>query len=469
MPIKHSFKEKVFVFSFLMITCCWLVFPTWSGETCGLEDGWAQDVETGFAKAQRENKDVLMLFTGSDWCPPCIKLEEEILSKEAFLAEVTQRFVLVKLDFPRNRPQDESIAAQNQKWAKEFGVDSFPTLYLLDSSGRPFAIAGYTDDDLAKYLGMLEQSRQIRLQRDENLKIASEKVGLERAKSLDEAMSQMREQIVALYYPEIVAEIIELDKRDELGLRTKWNSAGEAELRRAIMTDIMLISRIEKPDRAIAFINEVIDEIDFPVAETLSIMNIKLGLLREIGDLQRSSELLDQMIGLEGLTPVSRERLLVKKIKLYFGAQQQDSAWELLNQSLRQNPESVYLLKAKGDLHEAVNQFDQAIEAFSNAMGLAKNLPDLLIELVSAKADVMYDQGKESDALATLDAFIDDNRHPADLRAQALLHKSMIMRQTSRIRQARLAENRAIEISPSTQAKREIQNLVDKLRKKYGD
>lgn len=451
----------------IVCSCSFLVCQT--ATVIGSDDAWMQDVEAGFGKAQRERKDVLMLFTGSDWCPPCIKLDEEILSQDEFLAEVTQRFVLIKLDFPRNHPQDETIAAQNQQWAREFGVDSFPTLFLLDQSGRPFAIAGYTDDDVASYLGLLEQSRQIRMKRDENLKVADEKIGLERAKALDEAMSQMREEIVALYYPEIVAEIVELDKKDELGLRTKWNSAGEAEMRRAILTDIMLISRIEKPDRAIAFIDEVIEEIDFPLPERLAILNIKLGLLRELNDLQRSTELLDQMIELDGLTPVSRERLLVKKVNLYFGAQQQDSAWNLLKESLQQNPQSVYLLKAKGDLHEALGQFDEAIEAFSSAIGRARNLPDIMIELVSAKADTLYDQGQEGEALATLDAFIDDNRQPADLRAQALLHKSIIMRETNRLRQARLAENRAVEISPSTQTKREVQNLIDKIRKKYGD
>jgi len=449
--------QLAFVFFVLPICSCWG------------EDHWLEDVAVGLEQAQRESKDGLILFTGSDWCPPCIRLEEEILSKPEFLNEVTQRFVLIKLDFPRNQPQPEKIAEQNKQWAKEYGVDSFPTVLLVDAAGRPFAVTGFSDDGVASYLGLLEQNRQIRIARDEKLKIADEKIGLERAKALDEAISVMREELVALYYPEIVAEILDLDKKDELGLRTKWNSAGEAELRRALLTDIMLISRIEKPERAITFIDEVMSEFDFPVRESLAIMNIKLNLLRATEELPRSVELLDRMSNLDGITRDTRDRLLVKKINLYFESKQQDLAWKILEESLQNNPQSVYLHKAKGDFHEATNQLDLAVQAYSAAIERARNVPDVLIEVVSAKADALFDQGKEAEALATLDAFIDDNRQPADLRAQALLHKSLIMRETNRIRQARLAENRAVEISQSTQSKREVQNLVDKIRLKFGD
>jgi tetratricopeptide (TPR) repeat protein len=453
-------------------TLTFLVFlMLWTN--CLGDEGWLEDLASGLEKAQREKKDGLILFTGSDWCPPCIKLEQEILSRPEFLAEAAQRFVLIKLDFPRNSPQPEKIAEQNKLWAKEYGVDAFPTLLLVDAAGKPFAVAGFSDEGVVSYLGMLEQSRQIRIARDEKLKIAEEKIGLQRAVALDEAVSLIREELVSAYYSEIIAEILELDKKDELGLRTKWNSAGEAELRRAVLTDIMLISRIEKPDRAIAFIDEVLSELDFPVRENLAIMNIKLNLLRErasqTGDLTESVQLLDRMANLDGITRDTRDRLLVKKINLFFEVKQQEEAWQILEQALRNNPQSVYLHKAKGDFFEAINQLDQAVAAYTAAIERARSLPDVLIEVVSAKADALFDQGQEGEALATLDSFIDDNRQPADLRAQALLHKSLIMRETNRIRQARLAENRAVEISQSAQSKREVQNLVDKIRAKFGD
>ena len=442
-----------------------------------IDDSWTEDVAAALRQAQRERKDVLMLFTGSDWCPPCIRLEKEILSQSEFLNEITRDFVLVKLDFPRNSPQAESITEQNQEWSRQFGVNAFPTLFLLDYQAKPFAIAGFSDDSVANYVKMLQTSREIRIQRDDKLKQAAAAEGLDRARFLDQALSLMRQELANLYYPELVAEIVELDRKDELGLRTKWNSAAEAELRKAILTDVMIISRLEEPASAIAFIDEVLEEIEFPIADHLSILNIKLNLLREMQDLDGAFELLEQMIGLPGVTVDSQQRLMVKQAFVKAGLAKADDGLKgglddglkLLEQRLAQFPGSVHLLKARGELLDAGGKFEQALAAYEAAITQAKALPDLLIELISAKADTLFELGQEADALTTLDNFIEDARQPADLRAQALLHKSLMMRDRNRVRQARLAENRAVEIVPSSQQQREIQNLVERLRGKFDD
>ena len=58
---------------------------------------------------------------------------------------------------------------------------------------------------------------------------------------------------------------------------------------------------------------------------------------------------------------------------------------------------------------------------------------------------------------------------PSDLRAESLLHKALIMRDMKRSRQARLAENRAIEITESPQERAEVQKIVERLREKFGE
>ena len=455
----------------LLVICC--LFSPRCFSICPVvpigEDDWTEDVAAAFETAKKDNKDLLLLFTGSDWCPPCQKLEADVLSQAEFKVEITKHFVLVKLDFPRSTPQDETIAQQNKHWSEKFGVDAFPTIFLVDQTAKPYAIAGFEEGGFQNYLGMLEESRQLRINRDEKLKQAEKQTGLERAKLLDEALGEIREEIVSLYYPEIVAEIVELDKEDSLGLRTKWNSAEEAETRKVIMTDVMLISRLEKPQRAIEFIDEVLKEMKFPAQEKLEVLQIKLNLVRQLDDLAASDALLDEMIAMEGPTAETRERLLVKKIYLMIGSKRFDAAWALLEKSLKENGNSLYLLKAKGEILDSRNESIAAIEAYDVAIEAASNDPDILIELVSAKADAQFALKLESEALQTLDNFADDNKQPVDLRAEALLHKSLIMRETNRPRQARLAENRAIEISQSAQQRREIQKIVEKLRAKYGE
>jgi thioredoxin-related protein len=434
-----------------------------------IQDHWGTDVAAAFDQAQKEDKDVLMLFMGSDWNPACQKLEKEILADPDFRTEIIKRFVVVKLDTLRNSDQKAAVVEQNKKWASAFGVNGFPTLFLLDNGGKPFAIAGFEAASVSEYLGMLEEHRQRRVQRDEKLTEAADKTGLERAKLLDEAMNQMRSDLVELYYPEMVAEIIELDKDDEAGLRTKWNSSAESEIRKAILTDVMTIARLEKPMTAIEFIDEILHEFEFPIQQKMEILNVKLKLLRQAGTEKQVLELFDEMISIEGVTDQTKARLVAKKIYWLVSANRKEDAWKELNQTLTAMPNSPYLLKAKGELHDANRETEAAISAYDAGIKASANSPDLTMELVAAKADSQMDSGQEADALATLDQFIENTANPADLRAQALLHKSMIMRESKRIRQAILAENRAIEILHSTQQRREIQKLVESLRSKYGE
>ena len=109
---------------------------------------WLEDMEVAKAKAAYFNKDLLIDFTGSDWCGWCIRLDKEIFSKEAFQTKASKEFVFVKLDFPRGKKQTEHIAKQNDQIASEFvskyGYDqSFPAIYLATAERIPYARTGY--------------------------------------------------------------------------------------------------------------------------------------------------------------------------------------------------------------------------------------------------------------------------------------------------------------------------------------
>ncbi len=440
-----------------------------STEKAKADEAWTEDVSAAIKTANDDDKDILLFFTGSDWCPPCKKLEEEVLSVPDFQVEASQHYVLVKLDFPQEIEQEESIKKQNEQWAQKFGVDSFPTVILLDKNEKPYAIAGYEDGGFQNYLGMLEESRQRRVVRDEKFAEAKDKKGTERAKLLDEGIGQFREEIIELYYPEVVEEIVALDKDDELGLKTKWHGAKEAEMRKVILTDMMMIARLEKPERAIKFIDEVLAEVSFPDVEKLSVYQMKLNLIRQLKDPTRIDQMLDEMINLEGVVGETKERLIVKKIYLMIGSGRYDEAMKSLDESMQDDQNNLFLLMAKGEILDSKDKFGEAIEAYDLAIDSAKNAPDILIDLVSAKADALFALNDEAGSLQILDNFSDDSKMPSDLRAEALLHKAMIMRDMKRVRQARLAENRAIQITESPKQRAEIQKIVDRLREKYGD
>lgn len=94
------------------------------------------DFEAAKAKAVKEGKPIFINFIGTDWCGWCIKLQKEVFSKKAFQDYAKENLVLVEVDFPKKKEQTAELKAQNKKLDKEYGVEGYPTLYLLDATGK---------------------------------------------------------------------------------------------------------------------------------------------------------------------------------------------------------------------------------------------------------------------------------------------------------------------------------------------
>ena len=93
---------------------------------------WFTDLDEAKAVAAKENKPLLVDFTGSDWCGFCIKLHAEVFDKPEF-EEFAKNYVLVELDFPNKKPQPEAEKAKNKAIQAKFAVSGFPTILLLDA------------------------------------------------------------------------------------------------------------------------------------------------------------------------------------------------------------------------------------------------------------------------------------------------------------------------------------------------
>lgn len=114
--------------------------------------------EAGKAQAKKEKKDLLVKFTGSDWCPPCIKLHDEVFSKSDFKKAAEKDFVVVVLDFPRKKELPEAEKKANEAVAKDYKVVGFPTVLLMDADGKVFKRAGYQPGGVKPFLSMLKTS-----------------------------------------------------------------------------------------------------------------------------------------------------------------------------------------------------------------------------------------------------------------------------------------------------------------------
>ncbi len=98
-------------------------------------EGWTDNLEEALKTAKKEKKSVLVEFTGSDWCPPCIMMKRNVFSKKEFLEGASKNFVLVHLDFPNG---DKALAEKNEPIREKFSVEGFPTIVLLNADGKEF-------------------------------------------------------------------------------------------------------------------------------------------------------------------------------------------------------------------------------------------------------------------------------------------------------------------------------------------
>lgn len=98
-------------------------------------EGWSTDLDKAFEQAKAEKKHVLVEFTGSDWCPPCIAMRKNVFSKKDFVDAASKKFILVELDFPKG---DKALKEKNQPLAEKYKIEGFPTVILFTPEGKEF-------------------------------------------------------------------------------------------------------------------------------------------------------------------------------------------------------------------------------------------------------------------------------------------------------------------------------------------
>ena len=125
----------------------------------GLNSTYAQNWETDFSKAKeiatQEDKPIILVFQGSDWCIPCMKLNKEVWSTNAFKKYASEHYVMLQADFPRKKKNALSKEQQNAN-AKLFETYNkkgfFPLVVVLDKSGNVLGETGYKKTTPESYI-----------------------------------------------------------------------------------------------------------------------------------------------------------------------------------------------------------------------------------------------------------------------------------------------------------------------------
>ncbi|MFD0988517.1 thioredoxin family protein [Mariniflexile jejuense] len=122
----------------------------------------AQDWKTNFEEAKqlasKNNQNIVLVFQGSDWCAPCIKLDKEIWSTQEYQNLAKNHFVMLKADFPRKKANklSEEQELQNKKLAETYNNQGyFPYVVVLNKNGKVLGSLGYEKISPTQYYNKL--------------------------------------------------------------------------------------------------------------------------------------------------------------------------------------------------------------------------------------------------------------------------------------------------------------------------
>ena len=139
---------------------------------CGAMVGFDADYDAAMARAKERGKPLFALFTGSDWCVWCKRLDAEVFSKPEFLDVATNAYELAVLDFPMDDSrQSAAERKRNEKLSERFKVKGYPTVLLIDAKdGTELYRAGYERGGAKAWIESFQKGAELKPLHDKHLK-----------------------------------------------------------------------------------------------------------------------------------------------------------------------------------------------------------------------------------------------------------------------------------------------------------
>ncbi len=246
---------------------------------------WVMDIGVAKEMAQKEGKDILINFTGSDWCGWCKRLDGEVFSVPSFHETAGKQYIYLYLDFPRSEEAKAKVIdeALNSKSREEMGVNGFPTIILADSQMRPYARTGYQQGGPEKYL---EHIAELRGSGDKIKALLSAKEE-EQQGLLSEAFAVLAEHEL-LGHPDFKKFLDMASKSSDQEL-VKMVAQHRAR------TDLMALMNSEEPDFP-ALVKFLKEHPDLQGPDVLNALWYSQGFLQESGEKEVAMQFLSRML-----------------------------------------------------------------------------------------------------------------------------------------------------------------------------
>lgn len=172
-----------FVGAGLVMACLGLALPAVASE------GWLTDYDTALTASEQSGRPVLTIFTGSDWCPHCKTLEDNVLATETFLAWARENVILLMIDLPQQGISPEERSQRSQVCIK-YGVRTFPSALLIGPGGEKITVkTGYTGQSAPTWVAQMAEHVPPRPARTATVAAASSQAGQGVLNSLEDAVA----------------------------------------------------------------------------------------------------------------------------------------------------------------------------------------------------------------------------------------------------------------------------------------
>ncbi len=200
---------------------------------CAAACGPMNDFESAKQRAKRENKDIMLSFSGYRWWYPTIGIDTHTQGPW-----LTKHFIMLEIEIPRDpegsggvvTTEDQALIEIRRKFHQEI-VEPGPTILLLDSDGRPYAGVDHNEQPAEAYLPDLKEAIQRRMKRDTAFRRGQKEDGIRKARLQNEGLLALyeimvdgevvawasQERLVHDYYQDVLADIIGNDPNDVLG------------------------------------------------------------------------------------------------------------------------------------------------------------------------------------------------------------------------------------------------------------
>ncbi len=120
---------------------------------------WQSNYEKAVETASSLNHNIILVFSGSDWCAPCIKLDKNIWQSNEFKSYAKENWVLLRADFPRKKSNklSEVQSAQNSFLAEKYNKNGhFPLVLVLGPTGKVLGETGFKNISPSEYVALLK-------------------------------------------------------------------------------------------------------------------------------------------------------------------------------------------------------------------------------------------------------------------------------------------------------------------------